>query len=122
MLVRQIPHADEQFRNSSEENSERTAVIARCRNEERTGACGVAAKGEQRAMTASLEKGKAMSLRDGYRFSTQSHSLSGIIRDGKEAKMPLLRRPMQFEGTCHSRVAFEDNANSGVRVSAGPLY
>jgi len=43
-----------QIRNFSEENSERTAVIARCRNEERSGACGVAAKGRQHAMTASL--------------------------------------------------------------------
>jgi hypothetical protein len=31
---------------SCEEDSERTAVTARCRNEERSGACGVAAKGK----------------------------------------------------------------------------
>jgi hypothetical protein len=33
------------------------AVIARCRNEERCGACEVAAKGRQHAMTAFLKRG-----------------------------------------------------------------
>ncbi len=37
-------------------------MIACCRNEERSGACGVAAKGGQHAMTASPEKGRAKSL------------------------------------------------------------
>jgi len=50
-----------QSRNSSEGNSERTAVIVHCRNEERSEACGVAAKGRRRTMTASL-RGKAKSL------------------------------------------------------------
>ncbi len=46
----------------SEEDFARAAVIARCRNEERSGACEVAAKGRQHAMTASLKKGGAKSL------------------------------------------------------------
>jgi hypothetical protein len=45
-------------------DSEHTAVIARCRNEGRGGACGGAAKGRQRAMTVSLERGaKSLNFR-----------------------------------------------------------
>ena len=47
-------------------DSEHTAVIARCRNEGRGEACGGAANGRQRAMTASLEKGsKVFELLEG---------------------------------------------------------
>jgi hypothetical protein len=75
-----------QSRNSSEGNSERTAVIVHCRNEERSEACGVAAKGRQRTMTASL-RGKAKSLsfwREEPRRGRPEGENSMSLRDGRE--------------------------------------
>src|SRR5205823_6325151 len=68
-----------------EAHSERIAVIARCRNEARSGACEAEAKGRQHAMTASGVEGR---------------KVSGVVSDFRA----LARRSEQGRSLCAWRV------------------
>jgi hypothetical protein len=73
------------------------------------------------AVARKLEGESSMSLRNWGRRFDAIVLFGYIMRDGKEATVPLLRWPMQFQRTRGSRVALKGHADSGLRVSAGAL-